>query len=179
MLTSMSIVSWAEVCRLSSMRLAMVFLMPRTGMVWSSPRSKAGVGALAAASTSSLVMRPPGPVPYTCAKSTPSSRASLRAMGEEGAGPEGLGCAAAAAWTSASTMRPPGPLPMRPTMSTFSSPANLRAAGDDRMRPSAGEEPTAEAAPVGASAAPASAASAVAAAAPPAGSASGTGSSAA
>ena len=47
------------------------------------------------ASRSSLVMRPFGPVPVTVAKSTPSSRASLRTPGPACAAPKSAGGAAA------------------------------------------------------------------------------------
>ena len=42
----------------------------------------AGAGACSACSTSSATMRPSGPVPRTCARSTPFSRAIRRASGE-------------------------------------------------------------------------------------------------
>ena len=83
MFTSMSIVSCAELRRLSCMRVAMVLRMPFTGIALTAGGAAEAVrcadrlgvadGFAAARSTSSFVMRPPGPVPVTRARSTPSS----------------------------------------------------------------------------------------------------------
>ena len=149
MFTSMSIVSCAELRRLSCMRVAMVLRMPLTGMRcppagaggmdFAAPGAGAADGFAAARSTSSFVMRPPGPVPVTRARSTPSSAARRFASGDAGpaaaAGADVAAGAAAAARTSASTMRPPGPVPRTEAISTFISPASRRAAGDDRSLP--------------------------------------------
>src|SRR5690606_13500812 len=57
-------------------------------------------GAATAASTSRLMMRPPGPVPFTLARSIPASRASLRASGDALTRPSSGG-------TATSSTRPP------------------------------------------------------------------------
>ena len=69
--------------------LAMALRMPTTLIRWSSSWSACGAGRAvpgrssgrAAASTSARVIRPPGPLPATAVRSTPSSRASWRTKG--------------------------------------------------------------------------------------------------
>ena len=73
-------VSWAVSRRLANIRSAMVLRIPRKGIALAEAEA-CGADA-AACSTSSLVMRPRGPVPTTAARSTFSSAASLRATGE-------------------------------------------------------------------------------------------------
>src|SRR5207302_93874 len=72
----------------------------------------AGAGP-AAARTSSSVTRPPGPLPRTAFRSTPSSRASRRVDGVAGTGPSRRAGASAAgaclARPSAITVFGPGP----------------------------------------------------------------------
>ena len=109
--TSTTVVSWAEVCSDSIMRVAMTWrrrlifwVVPRTsvstaglaeglaaaagaagaaatGAAAAAAALRASSAAAAAASTSCLRIRPPTPVPVTVVRSTPLSRASLRTIG--------------------------------------------------------------------------------------------------
>ena len=98
--TSMTVVSCALTCRDSTMRAAItlrkrdiVTVVPRSGdtaIVGAEVRTAdaatgaaetAATGAGAACSTSSRRIRPPIPVPFTFARFTPSSEASLRTSG--------------------------------------------------------------------------------------------------
>ena len=95
----------------------------------------ATAGCVAAVSTSAFVIRPPGPVPTTFARSIPRSLARRFATGEaliRWGGTEAT--ATPDSGTLISTMRPPGPVPRIDSRATPRVLASLRAAGEARMR---------------------------------------------
>ena len=80
-------VSWKTgACHASVSRRAIVFRVDVSSTTsysgWAAPGAAgAAAGRIAAFSTSSAMTRPSGPVPTTCARSTPRSRAIRRASG--------------------------------------------------------------------------------------------------
>ena len=108
-------VSWAAVCRLETMRLAIVPRRPRSGIVRATVSAPPAAGGAAVSRPAAQVvtsrsrMRPPGPEPAISRASSsvrPSFPSRARARGETRAAPLGAGLAAGAGRGGAGTTAP-------------------------------------------------------------------------
>ena len=101
-------------CQASVMRRAIVLRIDVSSTTSTSPAANAGAGAAGAGcasarSTSSATIRPSGPVPRTCARSIPRSRAIRRASGEALIRPSARAVGAERAAPRPPAPRRPGP----------------------------------------------------------------------
>ena len=104
----MNSVTCGAVNALSTIACAVALRTPLTGtrrsrVVGSYAGAAATGGASATPSTSARVIVPPGPLPVSCARSTPRSRASLRTGGLARTGMAPADCAAASPTAAAET----------------------------------------------------------------------------
>ena len=94
-----------------------------------------------ASTRSDFVIRPDGPLPFTCSRSNPSSLAMRRATGVARTPSASGSCVSSSCRccsTSVVRIAPAGPLPSSSARSTFFSPASRRARGVASSLPSGG-----------------------------------------